>query len=115
MKGIVIEEGIEFFEHLTGRLRVESLRPSYFIFSNGFRKSKPTMWGKRVIEFSLSLFALIVLLPVILIISISIKLDSKGPLLYKQERVGENGKRFNLMKFRSMVEMPKRMGLSGLV
>lgn len=110
MKGIVIEEGVEFYEYLTGRLRVESLRPSYFIFSNGFRKSKLTMWSKRAIEFFLSFLGVTILLPAIFIIYILIKLDSKGPVLYKQERVGENGKSFNLMKFRSMIENAETNG-----
>ena len=104
MRGIVVEEGIEFYEHLTGRLQVESLRPSSLIFSEGFKKSKLTMWMKRVSGFSLSLIGLILLSPLILIISILIKMDSRGPVFYKQERVGERGKIFKLLKFRSMVE-----------
>ena len=104
MKGIIVEEGIEFYEHLTGRLQVESLRPSSLIFSEGFKKSKLTTWMKRVSGFSLSLIGLILLSPLILIISILIKIDSRGPVFYKQERVGEMGKIFKLLKFRSMVE-----------
>ena len=104
MRGIAVEEGIEFYEHLTGRLQVESLRPSSLIFSEGFKKSKLTMWVKRVSGFSLSLIGLILLSPLILLISMLIKLDSRGPVFYKQERVGEGGKIFRLLKFRSMVE-----------
>ena len=104
MRGMAIEEGIEFYEHLTGRLQVESLRPSFLIFSDGFKKLKLTMWAKRVTEFALSLIGLLLLSPVILVISILIKIDSRGPVFYKQERVGERGKIFKLLKFRSMVE-----------
>ncbi|HUL30584.1 MAG TPA: exopolysaccharide biosynthesis polyprenyl glycosylphosphotransferase, partial [Thermodesulfobacteriota bacterium] len=104
MKGIREEDGIEFYEHLTGRLQVERLRPSSLIFSEGFRKSKLTMWIKRVSGFSLSLIGLILLSPFILIISVLIKMDSPGSVFYKQARVGEDGKTFNLLKFRSMVE-----------
>ena len=104
MRGIAVEEGIEFYEHLTGRLQVESLRPSFLIFSGGFKKSKLTMWTKRVTGFALSLIGLILLSPFILVISILIKIDSRGPVFYKQERVGERGKIFRLLKFRSMVE-----------
>src|SRR4030043_937436 len=110
MRGIAVEEGIEFYEHLTGRLQVESLRPSFLIFSDGFKKSKWTMWTKRVTEFGLSLIGLILLSPLILIISILIKIDSRGPVLYKQERVGERGKIFKLLKFRSMVENAEANG-----
>jgi sugar transferase (PEP-CTERM system associated) len=104
MRGIAVEEGIQFYERLTGRLQVESLRPSSLIFSDGFKKSKLTIWMKRVSGFSLSLIGLILLSPLILIISILIKIDSRGPVFYKQERVGERGKIFRLLKFRSMVE-----------
>jgi sugar transferase (PEP-CTERM system associated) len=110
MRGIAIEEGIEFYEHLTGMLQVESLRPSFLIFSGGFKKSKLTMWVKRVSGLGLSLIGLILLSPFILVISILIKIDSHGPVFYKQERVGERGKIFKLLKFRSMVENAEANG-----
>jgi sugar transferase (PEP-CTERM system associated) len=110
MRGIAVEEGIHFYEHLTGRLQVESLHPSFLIFSEGFKKSKLTMWTKRVSEFALSLIGLILLSPMILVISFLIKIDSRGPVLYKQERVGERGKVFKLLKFRSMVENAEANG-----
>jgi sugar transferase (PEP-CTERM system associated) len=104
MKGITIEEGIEFYEHLTGKLQVESLRPSSLIFSDGFKKSKLTMWVKRAIGFGCSLIGLVLLSPLILIISILIKIDSRGTVFYRQERMGEDGKLFKLIKFRSMIK-----------
>jgi sugar transferase (PEP-CTERM system associated) len=104
MRGFAIEEGIEFYEHLTGRLQVESLRPSFLIFSGGFKKSKLTMLTRRIIEFVLSLIGLILLSPVILAVSVLIKIDSRGPVFYRQERAGQKGKTFELLKFRSMVE-----------
>ena len=110
MKGIAIEEGIEFYEHLTGKLQVESLRPSSLIFSDGFRKPKLTMWMKRFIGFNFSLIGLILLSPLILIISILIKIDSRGPVFYRQERAGEKGKIFKLLKFRSMFENAETNG-----
>jgi sugar transferase (PEP-CTERM system associated) len=103
MRGIAVEEGIEFYEHLTGKLQVESLRPSFLIFSNGFKKPKLTMWTMRMIGLSFSSIGLILLSPLILIISILIKIDSRGPVFYKQERAGENGRVFRLIKFRSML------------
>jgi len=104
MRGIDIEDGIEFYEHLTGKLQVESLRPSTLIFSNGFKKTKLTLWIKRITGFAFSLIGLIVCSPLILVISILIKIDSPGPIFYKQERVGENRRIFKLLKFRSMFE-----------
>ena len=110
MRGIPIEEGIGFYEHLTGRLQVESLRPSFLIFSDGFKKWKLTMLTKRISEFALSMIGLTLLSPFILVISVLIKIDSRGPVFYKQERVGENGKIFKLLKFRSMVEEAEANG-----
>ncbi len=110
MRGIAVEEGIEFYEHLTGRLQVESLRPSFLIFSDGFKKSVLSMWVKRVTGFILSLVGLILLSPLILVISILIKISSHGPVFYKQGRVGERGKIFNLLKFRSMVDNAETNG-----
>jgi len=110
VRGIPVEDGIEFYEHLTGRLQVENLRPSTLIFSSGFKKSKLTKWTKRVVGFSLSFIGLTLLSPLILIISILIKIDSHGPIFYRQGRVGENGKVFKLLKFRSMVENAEANG-----
>jgi FlaA1/EpsC-like NDP-sugar epimerase len=59
MQGVHIQEGIDFYEHLTGRLQVESLRPSFLIFSDGFHKSKVALWLKGGIEFILSLISLV--------------------------------------------------------
>jgi len=110
MRGIAVEEGIHFYEHLTGRLEVESLHPSILIFSEGFKKSKLTMWTKRTTELALSLIGLSLLSPIVLVISVLIKIDSRGPVFYKQERVGEKGKIFKLLKFRSMVENAEANG-----
>ncbi len=110
MKGITIQEGFDFFERLTGRLQVERLRPSFLIFSDGFRKSKLTLWAKRMVDFVLSVIGVACSAPLLLVISVLIKIDSRGPVLYKQERMGENGKVFNLLKFRSMVQNAETNG-----
>lgn len=102
MQGIAIEDHITFLEKLTGKLMVENLNPSHLIFSDGFKKSKIMVTTRRLIEIFLSLAGLIILWPLILLVSILIKMDSQGPVLFKQERVGENGKIFNIYKFRSM-------------
>lgn len=68
------------------------------------------MWVKRVTGFILSLVGLILLSPLILVISILIKISSHGPVFYKQGRVGERGKIFNLLKFRSMVDNAETNG-----
>jgi sugar transferase (PEP-CTERM system associated) len=110
MRGIPIEDGIQFYEHLTGRLQVENLRPSVLIFSDGFKKSKLTKWTKRVIGFGFAFVGLTLLSPLIFVISILIKMESRGSIFYRQERVGENGSVFKLLKFRSMVENAEANG-----
>lgn len=102
MEGISIEDHITFLEKLTGKLMVESLNPSHLIFSDGFKKSKVTMYTKRMLDIGLSIVALAVLSPIILLVAILIKMDSKGSLFFKQERVGQNEKIFTIYKFRSM-------------
>ena len=65
---------------------------------------------KRVLDFLLSLIAIIVLSPIFLIIAIAIKLDSKGPVFFLQERLGKNGKVFKIIKFRTMVVNAEHIG-----
>lgn len=102
MQGMTIEDHSTFLEKLTGKLMVENLNPSHLIFSEGFKKSKIMLSMRRSTEIFLSLAGLIILLPIILLVAIVIKIDSPGPALFKQERVGENGRIFNIYKFRSM-------------
>lgn len=102
LKGIPVDDGIAFTEQLAGKLSVESLHPSFLIFSDGFKRSAIFKRLKRVLDISGSLFGLIVFSLVSVIISFAIRLESKGPVLYRQKRVGEDGKIFHLLKFRSM-------------
>ena len=102
MRGMTIEDHSTFLEKLTGKLMVENLNPSHLIFSDGFKKSKIILTTRRLTEIFLSLAGLIILSPLILLVSIVIKMDSQGPVFFKQERVGENNRNFNVYKFRSM-------------
>jgi sugar transferase (PEP-CTERM system associated) len=102
LRGFMIEEATSLYEKVTGKIAVENLRPSWLIFSEGFRKSRPTLFLKRISGMCFSIVGLLLSLPVMAIIAILIKLDSKGPIFFKQERVGENGRLFRVLKFRSM-------------
>jgi sugar transferase (PEP-CTERM system associated) len=102
MEGISIEEGISFYEHLTGKLLIERTYPSFLIFSNGFTKSTSHRLMKAAMDYLLSSIGLLILLPIMALVALAIKTDSSGPVLYRQERMGKGGKIFNLLKFRSM-------------
>ena len=102
LKGIRVEDGVAFTEELAGKLSVENLHPSFLIFSDGFKRSAVFKQAKRAVDILASVLGLILFFPVSLIITLAIKLDSKGPILYRQERVGEDGRIFHLLKFRSM-------------
>jgi sugar transferase (PEP-CTERM system associated) len=102
MKGISVVDATTLYEKITGKIAVENLRPSWLIFAPGFKKSKFTHLYKRVFGMSLSLLGMLLSAPLMAVIAILIKLESRGPVLLRQERVGENGKVFSLYKFRSM-------------
>ena len=102
MAGIRVEDATTTYERITGKILIDDLRPSWLIFSDGFRVSRITRWLKRSIDLALSLVIGILALPLMVLTAIAIALESGRPILYCQERVGENGKAFTLCKFRSM-------------
>jgi sugar transferase (PEP-CTERM system associated) len=102
--GINVVEGNSFYEMLTGKLLVESINPSWLIFSNGFQKSRMRRFIKRSSDVVLAAVLLIFLSPLFLLAAIAIKLNSPGPVFFSQERVGEGHKVFRVHKFRSMVQ-----------
>jgi sugar transferase (PEP-CTERM system associated) len=91
-----------FFEKLSGRIPIDTLAPSFFIFNEGFRKSRFLLFLRRIVSAIVAAISLIVLLPLFLVVAILIKLDSPGPPIYSQIRVGQNNKRIRIYKFRSM-------------
>jgi len=102
-------EGATTFDHLatvyeeyTGKIAIENLRPSWLIFSSGFRKTRALVAAKRLIDIVASAVGLLALLPLMLVIGLAVRLTSRGPALYHQRRVGESGQVFTLHKFRSM-------------
>jgi len=102
VSGARVEDGCAFYEELTGKMMIDYLRPSHIIFSEGFSKKRFAAVIKRAVDLVMSFIILIVSIPIWLIIPLAIKLDSKGPVFFKQTRVGERGKEFDVLKFRSM-------------
>ena len=102
MTGVCVEEVTTIYERITGKILIDDLRPSWLIFSDGFRVSRLTRALKRGIDLVLSVLLAIVSAPFMLLTAIAVALESGFPVLYCQERVGENGRPFTLCKFRSM-------------
>jgi sugar transferase (PEP-CTERM system associated) len=101
-RGIGVEEWPSFFEKLTGKIVVNSLRPGWLIFSDGAVKTRLTETIRRALDVGLSLMGLFLSAPIMLLAALAIKLDSPGPIFFRQERVGKDGNVFVLYKFRSM-------------
>ena len=99
---VTIEESASFYERLTGRVLLDMIRPSWLIFSSRGRRARINEFARSAMHRIIALVGAILSLPIALITAIVIKLESRGPILYKQERVGKNGRPFRLMKFRSM-------------
>ena len=104
VKGINVIEGTSFYEMLAGKLIVDQINPAWIIFSEGFYKSRTRRFIKRSIDLMICLAMLILFSPLIIVTTILIKIDSTGPVLFFQERVGKNKKPYMLYKFRSMFE-----------
>ena len=97
-----IEEGASFYERVTGRVSLNMVRPSWLIFSSRGRQARIAGITRNIVHRIVALAGALFSLPIAIVTAILIKLDSRGPILYKQDRVGKNGSTFMVMKFRSM-------------
>ncbi|MDX2034374.1 MAG: TIGR03013 family PEP-CTERM/XrtA system glycosyltransferase [Blastocatellia bacterium] len=105
-----IEEGTSLYEKLTGKISVEMLRPSWIIFSAGGKRGAIATVIRRIFNFAMAALGALLSLPVCILAAIAIKLESPGPIFYSQERVGKNGRPFNIVKFRSMRQDAEKDG-----
>jgi sugar transferase (PEP-CTERM system associated) len=101
-KGILVEDGQHTYESLTGKLPIESLTPSFLVFSGAFRKSRLQLAARRAVSLAAAVIGLVLAAPLMGVIALAIKLDSRGPVLFIDERAGLNGRPFHLYKFRTM-------------
>ena len=103
-----LTEGVRFdhlasvYEEYTGKIAIENLRPSWLIFSEGFRRHRGVEALKRLLDMTCAAIGLLLLAPILAIVAAAVKLSSSGPVLYSQRRVGLDGETFTLYKFRSM-------------
>jgi len=102
LAGIEVVDAPTFYETATHKLLIENITPSWFIFSHGFKVTWLLRLCKRVLDITASFLGLVFFLPVIPFVVLAIKLDSPGPILFRQVRVGKGDRPFTLMKFRSM-------------
>ncbi|MGE4423614.1 MAG: TIGR03013 family XrtA/PEP-CTERM system glycosyltransferase [Pseudodesulfovibrio sp.] len=102
LSGMEVLDAPEFYERVNGKLMLENITPSWFIFSKGFKIMGLRRFFKRIGDIALSLFGIILVSPVLPLVALAIKLDSPGPVLFKQVRVGKADENFVIYKFRSM-------------
>lgn len=101
-QGILVEDAREFYERLTGKLAVDTLTPTSIVFSKKFGPSRLQQVFARTLSVVVAVFGLVVLWPLLALIALAIRLDSAGPVLFVQERIGAHGRPFKLLKFRTM-------------
>jgi sugar transferase (PEP-CTERM system associated) len=102
LDGVSFDHLASVYEELTGKIAIENLRPSWLIFSSGFRMSRLARSLKRALDAGLAAAGLVAGAPVMLVVAVAVKLSSHGPVLYRQRRVGRHGRVFTVHKFRSM-------------
>jgi sugar transferase (PEP-CTERM system associated) len=102
LHGVRFDHLADVYEEYTGKIAVENLRPSWLIFSAGFRKSRLLAAAKRVVDIIAATSLLTLTAPLMALVTLVIKLTSPGPVLFHQRRVGEAGRVFTIHKLRSM-------------
>lgn len=102
LRGVKIEEATSWLEKMSGKIEVEQLYPSWLIFAEGFQFSTVFLVTRRLLSLVVSLFGLLLALPLIPLIALAIRLTSPGPVFYSQKRVGLGGSVFYCHKFRTM-------------
>jgi sugar transferase (PEP-CTERM system associated) len=101
-QGVRFDHLASVYEQYTGKIAVENLRPSWMIFSEGFRKSAWMSAAKRISDMVLSLIGLVLAAPIMALVALAVRVSSPGPVLYHQRRVGKDGRVFTIHKIRSM-------------
>ncbi len=105
-QGIQVDDPYSLYERVTGRIVVENLSPSFFIFSDGFKSSQAVRWTKRTFDVCVALAGLILAAPLMCMVAAAIVIEDRGPVFYCQNRVGLNRRTFRIFKFRSMRTSP---------
>ena len=104
LDGVSFDHLASVYEQYTGKIAIDNLRPSWLIFSEGFRKSRIQQVVKRLTDVACAAVGLLLSFPIMLLVAIAVKASSRGPIFYHQPRVGLRGRVFVVHKFRSMRE-----------
>jgi len=111
VQGVRVDDASSVLSALTGRIPLHAVKPSWFVFSDGFHRSKWNELLKRTLDLAAGIVGLLLSLPIMTLVAVAILLDSKGPVIYRQTRVGRMDRCFDVMKFRSMrVDAEKKNG-----
>lgn len=110
LEGVQVTDLSSFFERETGHVQLDSLNPSWMVYSDGFQRTSVRSAFKRVFDVLASLLLLVAVLPVMAMTALLIVLETGRPVFYRQERVGECGQVFSILKFRSMLRDAERGG-----
>ena len=108
MRRIAVDEGTAFCERLSARIPLIGLKPGYLAFGDGFQW--PSGTAKRALDILLAAIGLLAAAPLFILLPLLIKATSRGPVFYRQARVGLHGRRFLILKFRSMYDGAERSG-----
>jgi sugar transferase (PEP-CTERM system associated) len=112
IRGIPVHDLAGFYEQVRGEVPVDSLKASWLVYGEGFVQSHLRRVTKRSFDVACSAFLLVLTSPLMLLAALAIRLDSPGPILYRQERVGFRGQRFMCVKFRSMTVDAEKDGVA---
>jgi exopolysaccharide biosynthesis polyprenyl glycosylphosphotransferase len=102
VSGIVVEDALDFSERLMGKLAIEAIRPSTLILAKGFRNHGAADVIARIVSIVGAIVGLLLCAPLLIAIGIAVRLGSRGPMFFIQQRAGRNGRSFGLIKFRTM-------------
>jgi exopolysaccharide biosynthesis polyprenyl glycosylphosphotransferase len=108
VRGVAVEDALEFYERLSGRMAIEALTPGSLISAPGFRNHGTPERVARAVSVTAAVLGLVLLAPLLAAIALAIRIDSNGPVLFIQERIGKDGQPFDLLKFRTMHPQLKR-------
>ena len=102
LRGLQVIDAVDFYEQLSGKIWVEALNVQWLVYTNGFTCSKAGLCLKRCFDVMFALLLILAASPLLALIAVAIKLESAGPVLFRQVRVGLHGRNFVIYKFRSM-------------